>query len=194
MSPLRVAPGNPAKGVKPILQEVSGISRPGRQGYEFNRVGCSRGVNGFALLDGAYGRPASEVHHDQIRLLFRLAQELRHRAQNECVTDPVEAILAQPFGPRGLLIDRVRSHVLRDCLVKRRVEECYAPDMCQFLAARADDFQGGEVVPVRECQSANVHETERISLLSPCGSSLLADPRTMGPILQAIPDGGGYRR
>lgn len=89
------------------------------------------------------------MHHDQIGLLLRLAQELRYRAQNERVTDPVKAILAQPSWLRNFLIDWVRSHIVRDCLMKGGVEERYAPHMSQFLAACADDLEGGEIVSIK---------------------------------------------
>jgi hypothetical protein len=81
------------------------------------------------------------MHHDKVGLVNRLVDELCYRPQNERIADPMESILAQTIRLGNLLVDRVRAHRFRDCLVKRGVKECNASNFGKLFSAKADYLQ-----------------------------------------------------
>ena len=86
------------------------------------------------------------MHHNQIRLVLRFIQELRHRAKNEGIADPMEPVLAQPVRLGYFLVDRVRFDVFRERLVECTVKIGDTSDPWELLAACPDNLQSRKVV------------------------------------------------
>jgi hypothetical protein len=174
MEPLLVAPGNPDSGVSPILSHPS-ANHPFQ--HDVLRMERSvRCVNALPILNGAYRRPAPNMQGNQVRLLDGLVEELRDRAQDKRVADPVETVLPQPVRPGHFLVDRVGAHMLGDGDMERGVEVSDAADVGDLASAGADDLQGREVVSISSACSPI-----RVSSVYPDDISRREGKHTTGP-------------
>lgn len=82
------------------------------------------------------------MHHDQVGLLCRLAEELGDGTKNERVANSMESILPQPICLGDLLVDRVCPHVFGQGLMERGVEKGDAGHAWKFFSAQANNLQG----------------------------------------------------
>lgn len=90
------------------------------------------------------------MHHNQVRLLLRFSKILGHRAKDERVADPMEAVLSQSAPLRNILVDGVRANMFGKSLVKRRIEICDIWDLWILLSTSPNDFKCAEIVSAKK--------------------------------------------
>lgn len=145
MLPLRVAPGKPAKGVKPILVHKEG-GFPSRVSYPSNKsrsrrenVHILRSIQRFPISNRTGRRTTPKMQGDYTCLFLALTQERRHRSKDECIADPVKPKFPQLVLGRHLGIDGICSNVRGHGLVKGRVETGDVLALGQMLETAVDD-------------------------------------------------------